>query len=52
MSRHLDALPETERSGYQAGAALATKLAVTSAATDTTADDATQADTTSVPVVV
>src|SRR5580692_159602 len=27
LSRHLDALPEGERSGYQAGAALATKLA-------------------------
>ncbi len=28
LSRHLDALPETERPGYQAGAALATRLAV------------------------
>jgi predicted short-subunit dehydrogenase-like oxidoreductase (DUF2520 family) len=27
LSRHLDALPESERTGYQAGAALATKLA-------------------------
>ncbi|HEY1829442.1 MAG TPA: DUF2520 domain-containing protein [Acidimicrobiales bacterium] len=27
LSRHLDALPEDERPGYQAGAALATKLA-------------------------
>jgi predicted short-subunit dehydrogenase-like oxidoreductase (DUF2520 family) len=27
LSRHLDALPEAERSGYQAGAALATRLA-------------------------
>ena len=27
LSRHLDALPEGERSGYQAGAALATRLA-------------------------
>ena len=27
LSRHLDALPEAERAGYQAGAALATKLA-------------------------
>ena len=27
LSRHLDALPEGERTGYQAGAALATKLA-------------------------
>ena len=30
LSRHLDALPEGERSGYQAGAALATRLAQTS----------------------
>jgi predicted short-subunit dehydrogenase-like oxidoreductase (DUF2520 family) len=29
LSRHLDALPEGERAGYQAGAALATKLAAT-----------------------
>ena len=27
LSRHLDALPEAERAGYQAGAALATRLA-------------------------
>ena len=27
LSRHLDALPEDERAGYQAGAALATRLA-------------------------
>jgi predicted short-subunit dehydrogenase-like oxidoreductase (DUF2520 family) len=27
LSRHLDALPEEERAGYQAGAALATRLA-------------------------
>jgi predicted short-subunit dehydrogenase-like oxidoreductase (DUF2520 family) len=27
LSRHLDALPEAERTGYQAGAALATRLA-------------------------
>jgi predicted short-subunit dehydrogenase-like oxidoreductase (DUF2520 family) len=27
LSRHLDALPESERTGYQAGAALATRLA-------------------------
>ena len=27
LSRHLDALPEEERPGYQAGAALATRLA-------------------------
>ena len=27
LSRHLDALPENERAGYQAGAALATRLA-------------------------
>ncbi|HEY6429999.1 MAG TPA: DUF2520 domain-containing protein [Acidimicrobiales bacterium] len=29
LSRHLDALPEGERAGYQAGAALATRLAQT-----------------------
>jgi len=29
LSRHLDVLPESERSGYQAGAALATRLART-----------------------
>ena len=58
MSRHLDALPETERAGYQAGAALATKLAATTSATDTadtvdlTPADTTHADTTSVPAVV
>ena len=39
LSRHLDALPESERAGYQAGAALATKLAGA-------------ADTASVPAVV
>jgi predicted short-subunit dehydrogenase-like oxidoreductase (DUF2520 family) len=33
LSRHLDALPESERAGYQAGAALATKLASTGAVT-------------------
>jgi predicted short-subunit dehydrogenase-like oxidoreductase (DUF2520 family) len=27
LSRHLDALPASERAGYQAGAALATQLA-------------------------
>jgi predicted short-subunit dehydrogenase-like oxidoreductase (DUF2520 family) len=27
LSRHLDSLPESERAGYQAGAALATRLA-------------------------
>jgi predicted short-subunit dehydrogenase-like oxidoreductase (DUF2520 family) len=27
LSRHLDALPKDERTGYQAGAALATRLA-------------------------
>jgi predicted short-subunit dehydrogenase-like oxidoreductase (DUF2520 family) len=59
LSRHLDALPQTERAGYQAGAALATKLAGTSSATDpteaaATADSTatTDAATTSVPVVV
>jgi len=31
LSRHLDALPEAERPGYQAGAALATKLAASGA---------------------
>ena len=31
LSRHLDALPESERAGYQAGAALATRLAQTEA---------------------
>ncbi len=31
LSRHLDALPKDERSGYQAGAALATRLAQTPA---------------------
>jgi predicted short-subunit dehydrogenase-like oxidoreductase (DUF2520 family) len=31
LSRHLDALPESERAGYQAGAALATRLATTPA---------------------
>lgn len=31
LSRHLDALPREERAGYQAGAALATKLASTAA---------------------
>ena len=32
LSRHLDALPEGERAGYQAGAALATRLAESDAA--------------------
>ena len=32
LSRHLDALPESERAGYQAGAALATRLAQQDAA--------------------
>ena len=32
LSRHLDALPESERAGYQAGAALATRLAQADAA--------------------
>jgi predicted short-subunit dehydrogenase-like oxidoreductase (DUF2520 family) len=45
LSRHLDALPETERAAYQAGAALATKLA-----NDPT--NATNADPESVPAVV
>lgn len=34
LSRHLDALPESERVGYQAGAALATRLATTATATE------------------
>jgi predicted short-subunit dehydrogenase-like oxidoreductase (DUF2520 family) len=34
LSRHLDALPESERAGYQAGAALATRLATTTTTTD------------------
>ena len=33
-SRHLDALPESERAGYQAGAALATRLATAVTATE------------------
>jgi predicted short-subunit dehydrogenase-like oxidoreductase (DUF2520 family) len=56
LSRHLDALPETERAGYQAGAALATKLAAPAAPaapTATTAQAAhTDADAESVPAVV
>ena len=41
LSRHLDALPETERPGYQAGAVLATRLATTaeSATAGAEADD-------------
>lgn len=39
LSRHLDALPESERAGYQAGAALATRLAATPTATTTIAAD-------------
>ena len=34
LSRHLDALPEGERAGYQAGAALATRLAAAAAAAE------------------
>ncbi len=34
LSRHLDALTESERAGYQAGAALATRLATTAAESD------------------
>ena len=51
LSRHLDALPETERAGYQAGAALATKLANS---TDDQSHDKTRTDPDpeSVPVVV
>jgi predicted short-subunit dehydrogenase-like oxidoreductase (DUF2520 family) len=40
LSRHLDALPEAERPGYQAGAALATKLASTAATPATPATPA------------
>jgi predicted short-subunit dehydrogenase-like oxidoreductase (DUF2520 family) len=41
LSRHLDALPADERAGYQAGAALATRLATPEPAADgTDADDA------------
>ncbi|HVT41811.1 MAG TPA: DUF2520 domain-containing protein [Acidimicrobiales bacterium] len=42
LSRHLDALPRSERAGYQAGAALATQLAgahLGHGAADATADD-------------
>ena len=42
LSRHLDALPEEERPGYQAGAALATRLARSDDAAQT--DDAVPAD--------
>ncbi len=42
LSRHLDALPESERPGYQAGAALATRLAHQ----DATVPDATVPDAT------
>ena len=34
LSRHLDALPDRERAGYQAGVALATRLAASSGSTD------------------
>jgi predicted short-subunit dehydrogenase-like oxidoreductase (DUF2520 family) len=34
LSRHLDALPEGERAGYQAGAALATRLAQTAVSSE------------------
>jgi predicted short-subunit dehydrogenase-like oxidoreductase (DUF2520 family) len=38
LSRHLDALSESERAGYQAGAALATRLATTALATESDSD--------------
>jgi predicted short-subunit dehydrogenase-like oxidoreductase (DUF2520 family) len=41
LSRHLDALPESERAGYQAGAALATRLATTDTDTTDTTEPAT-----------
>jgi predicted short-subunit dehydrogenase-like oxidoreductase (DUF2520 family) len=41
LSRHLDALPEAERAGYQAGAALATKLADGAAKTAAATERAT-----------
>ncbi len=40
LSRHLDALPESERAGYQAGAALATRLAQADAKTPSEPADA------------
>ncbi|HXY27433.1 MAG TPA: DUF2520 domain-containing protein, partial [Acidimicrobiales bacterium] len=40
LSRHLDALPEAERPGYQAGAALATRLAADADTTRAPAGDA------------
>ncbi|HSZ36878.1 MAG TPA: DUF2520 domain-containing protein [Acidimicrobiales bacterium] len=43
LSRHLDALPESERAGYQAGAALATRLATPAVAI------ATESESESVP---
>jgi predicted short-subunit dehydrogenase-like oxidoreductase (DUF2520 family) len=52
LSRHLDALPATERAGYQAGAALATQLAhsADSAAAVDSVDQVDQVEET-VPVV-
>ena len=49
LSRHLDALPESERAGYQAGAALATRLAATATAS-ASATAATPTHTQSEPV--
>ena len=43
LSRHLDALPESERPGYQAGAALATRLAGADAPAPAEQPDATVA---------
>ncbi len=52
LSRHLDALPESERAGYQAGAALATRLAqAESAAPPARPDTPTPSDAPDVPAV-
>jgi predicted short-subunit dehydrogenase-like oxidoreductase (DUF2520 family) len=50
LSRHLDALPESERAGYQAGAALATRLATTAATAATTVAEPEPEQPRSVPV--
>jgi predicted short-subunit dehydrogenase-like oxidoreductase (DUF2520 family) len=52
LSRHLDALPESERAGYQAGAALATRLAQAgSPAASARPDTPTPSDAPDVPAV-
>jgi predicted short-subunit dehydrogenase-like oxidoreductase (DUF2520 family) len=52
LSRHLDALPERERVGYQAGAALATRLATEAAeATKAAATDSASSSDSPVPSV-